>query len=159
MPFAKRHAFELLFRRHRQELLAFAGQHCNHERRRPGPGGLFTLHPASRERQHRKPARLPVPDHALAEAVDTESATAWREGRLVFKGRELDDVLAQLGRYHQVDLVLADAKLRHLKVSGSFPTGDLDLALNTIAASLPVKVARRDAGHIALEAEGRLRPR
>jgi len=31
MPFAKRHAFDLLFRRHRQELLAFAGQHCNHE--------------------------------------------------------------------------------------------------------------------------------
>jgi len=95
----------------------------------------------------------------LAEAVDTESATAWREGRLVFKGRELDDVLAQLRRYHQVDLTLADAKLRRLKVSGSFPTGDLDLALNTIAASLPVKVARRDAGHIALEAEGRPRPR
>jgi len=31
MPFAKQHAFDLLFRRHRQELLAFAGQHSNHE--------------------------------------------------------------------------------------------------------------------------------
>jgi len=96
---------------------------------------------------------------SLAEAVDTASATAWREGRLVFKSRELVDVLEQLGRYHQVDLALADAQLRHLKVSGSFPTGDLDLVLNTIAASLPIKVVPRDEGHIALEAGGRLQQR
>jgi len=86
----------------------------------------------------------------LVEAADTASATAWRDGRLVFKSRPLDEVLAQLGRYHTVDLALDDASLKHLKVSGSFPTGDLDLALNTIAAGLPVKVARRGMGQVAL---------
>jgi RNA polymerase sigma factor (sigma-70 family) len=31
MPFSKRHFFDFLFRQHRQELLAFAGRHSNHE--------------------------------------------------------------------------------------------------------------------------------
>lgn len=82
--------------------------------------------------------------------VETGAATAWREGRLVFKSRPLDEVLVQLGRYHAVDLALDDVSLKSLKVSGSFSTGDLDLALNTIAAGLPIKVVRRGAGQVAL---------
>jgi DNA-directed RNA polymerase specialized sigma24 family protein len=31
MPFSKRYFFDFLFRQHRQELLAFAGRHSNHE--------------------------------------------------------------------------------------------------------------------------------
>jgi transmembrane sensor len=89
-------------------------------------------------------------DIKLLEAVDTDSVTAWRENRLVFKGAELGEVLEQLGRYHAVDLMLGDASLQHLKVSGSFSTGDLDLALNTIAAGLPVKVMRHGAGQVVL---------
>jgi transmembrane sensor len=86
----------------------------------------------------------------LFDAVDTDSVMAWRENRLVFKGAELGEVLEQLGRYHAVDLMLGDASLQHLKVSGSFSTGDLDLVLNTIAAGLPVKVARLGAGQVVL---------
>jgi transmembrane sensor len=89
-------------------------------------------------------------DMKLLEAVDTDSVTAWRENRLVFKSAELGEVLEQLGRYHAVDLTLADLSLWQLKVSGSFPTGDLDLVLNTIAAGLPVKVARHGAGRVVL---------
>jgi transmembrane sensor len=89
--------------------------------------------------------------------VETDAATAWREGRLVFKSQTLDEVLAQLGRYHAVELALDGASLKRLQVSGSFPTGDLDLALNTIAAGLPVKIVRRDAEHIVLTPEGSAR--
>ncbi|MGR9088206.1 MAG: FecR family protein [Gammaproteobacteria bacterium] len=88
--------------------------------------------------------------------VKTDVAAAWREGRLVFKNQALDEVLVQLGRYHEVDLMLADAGLRHMKVSGSFPTGDLDLALNTIAAGLPVRIVRRQGRRIAVESDRRV---
>jgi transmembrane sensor len=87
----------------------------------------------------------------LPRRVETDAATAWREGRLVFKRQALDEVLAQLSRYHAVDLRLDDASLKRLQVSGSFPTGDLDLVLNTIAAGLPVKVARHGTGQVVLE--------
>jgi transmembrane sensor len=89
-------------------------------------------------------------DMKLLDAVDTDSVTAWRKNRLVFKSTELGEVLEQLGRYHAVDLMLGDASLQRLKVSGSFSTGDLDLALNTIAAGLPVKVARLGAEQVVV---------
>jgi ferric-dicitrate binding protein FerR (iron transport regulator) len=39
-------------------------------------------------------------------------------------------------------LPLGNPQLGHLKISGSFPTGNLDLALNTVAAGLPVGIVR-----------------
>ncbi len=82
-------------------------------------------------------------------------AASWRSGVIVFKGQRLDAVLQQLSRYHNVGLSAGNPRLAALKVSGSFPTGDLDLALNTIAVGLPVKINRQHAGNILLEAAGK----
>jgi len=78
---------------------------------------------------------------AVARA-DMDAATAWQKGRMVFKGQPLSVVLEQLGRYHDVSLQVQGARLQTLKVSGVFPTNNLDLALNTIAGALPIKVTQ-----------------
>ncbi|MBK8816156.1 MAG: FecR family protein [Methylococcaceae bacterium] len=87
----------------------------------------------------------------LASKDDFKEIASWREGRIVFKGQRLDVVLEQLSRYHAVKLSTGNSSLASLKVSGSFPTDDLNLALNTIAASLPVKIANKGLGNIVLE--------
>lgn len=74
--------------------------------------------------------------------ADTDVATAWQKGQLVFKGQPLNVVLEQLGRYHDISLQVPDSRLQSLKVSGVFPTNNLSLALNTIAGALPIKVAQ-----------------
>jgi transmembrane sensor len=86
----------------------------------------------------------------LAQSTDPADASAWRENRMVFKGQTLATVLEQLERYHNVRLATQDPKLQALKVSGSFPTDNLDLALDTIAASLPVKITRNGANGVVL---------
>lgn len=86
----------------------------------------------------------------LAQSTDPADASAWRENRMVFKGQTLATVLGQLERYHNVSLATKDPKLQNLKVSGSFPTDNLDLALDTIAASLPVKITRQGANGVVL---------
>jgi transmembrane sensor len=91
----------------------------------------------------------------LADTADTNAIAAWREGRIIFKGQRLDSVLQQLARYHDFKLSVAHSGLASLKVSGSFPIGDLKLALNTIAASLPVKISRQNAGSIILVPAGK----
>lgn len=93
----------------------------------------------------------------LANKGDFKEVASWREGRIVFKGQRLDVVLEQLSRYHAVKLSTGNSSLASLKVSGSFPTNDLNLALNTIAASLPVKINRLDADHIALASSGKVK--
>lgn len=82
---------------------------------------------------------------------------AWRDGHIVFKSQPLATVLEQLSRYHAVKLSVSNTKLAALKVSGSFPTGDLDLALNTIAASLPVEVSGLHTGNVVLLSTGKLK--
>lgn len=95
--------------------------------------------------------------YPLADNGDANDVAAWREGRIVFKGQRLDAVLQQLSRYHAVKLGIGNSKLAALKVSGNFPTKDLNLALNTIAASLSVKITRQGTGSVVLGFQGKAR--
>lgn len=74
--------------------------------------------------------------------VDTDVASAWQKGQLVFKSQPLSEVLDQLGRYHDASLQVQGSRLQTLKVSGVFPTNNLNLTLNTIAGALPIKVTQ-----------------
>lgn len=76
------------------------------------------------------------------ESVDVAATTAWRSGQLVFRAQPLGEVLAELERYHAVKLVVTSSRIMTTKVSGTFPTDDLALALKTMAAAIPIKVTR-----------------
>jgi len=78
-------------------------------------------------------------------SADINEVTAWQKQQLVFKGQPLSRVLAELERYHNVTLQIADARLKTLKVSGSFPSDNLALALTTMSSALPIKVVSLQA--------------
>ena len=82
--------------------------------------------------------------------ADIDAATAWQQGQLVFKGQSLSVVLEQLGRYHDASLQVQGTRLQKLKVSGVFPTHNLNLALNTIASALPIKVTQLAANSFVI---------
>jgi transmembrane sensor len=85
-------------------------------------------------------------DVSEVERVDAHAATAWREGRWVFKGVALDEIAEQISRYHDVDLQVGDAELARLKLSGTFKINDLDGLLAAIEATLPVKAVTVGGG-------------
>lgn len=87
-----------------------------------------------------------------ATANDIATATAWRQGQLIFNGRRLADVLAEIGRYHEVQIRLPDPKLAELRVNGSFRTEQLDSMLQAVATLLPISVKRISEREIVLEA-------
>lgn len=87
---------------------------------------------------------------ALPPKLSIDSVTAWRRGKLVFDNRRLDDVLAEIGRYHNVQLQLADPKLADNKVSGTFFIDRLEGNLATIANSLNLTVQHPNSGEIVL---------
>lgn len=70
---------------------------------------------------------------------DVASVTAWRKGQLIFRNRRLDDVLSELGRYHDIRIRLQNRALGEMRVSGTFHIAELDDTLNAISAILPVK--------------------
>ncbi|MDD5411689.1 MAG: FecR family protein [Methylobacter sp.] len=71
---------------------------------------------------------------------DVAGLTAWRQGNLVFRNRPLDDVLAEVGRYHDSRIRLQNESLGKLRVSGTFHTVELNDTLNAIATILPVNI-------------------
>lgn len=88
--------------------------------------------------------------------TDITAATAWRRGQLLFRGRPLGEVMAEIGRYHDVVIRLRDPKLAGLRVNGNFRTEQLDNLLNAVATLLPVKIKRLGEREIVVEASDTL---
>ena len=83
--------------------------------------------------------------------VDLQTVAAWEHGKLIFDEQPLEDVLNQIARYHTVEFQIADPKLRNIKISGSFKTGNLQLLLETLEAGFPVKAEFIDSQHVRLK--------
>jgi transmembrane sensor len=54
------------------------------------------------------------------ERLDADRATSWRNGKLVFEGERLADVVAEMNRYSRETLEIADPALEDRRVSGVF---------------------------------------
>ena len=68
-------------------------------------------------------------------------ADAWTRGMLVVDNVRLADLVAALGKYRSGHLGVAD-EVADLRVTGSFPLTDIDLALASLVPALPVKFER-----------------
>lgn len=89
--------------------------------------------------------RLSFDDTGLLSAierVDTAARTPWLTGKLAFKGTALAEVIAEVGRYHEVVLELRDPRLADLAVSGTFSARDLNGFIAKLEAMLPLKARR-----------------
>lgn len=72
---------------------------------------------------------------------------AWHEGAIVFDGVPLVDAIAELNRYTDTRLVVADASINGLRVGGRFRTGDVDGFLEALTRAFPV-TTRRTSDHL-----------
>ncbi len=76
------------------------------------------------------------------QGVDVDKVLAWEEGRLVFELTPLSQVLEQIERYRPGVLMIRDARLGALKVSGTFQLDRLDEGLATLEKVFPLKIER-----------------
>lgn len=85
-----------------------------------------------------------APDTGLGRAytIDASAATAWRHGELVFNRQPLGDVIAEVGRYRRGRIVIVDASIRRLLVTGNFDLHDTDSFLESLQTALPVSVTK-----------------
>ncbi|MCX7099923.1 MAG: FecR domain-containing protein [Methylobacter sp.] len=82
---------------------------------------------------------------------NSQTLTAWEQGKLMFADQPLEDVLTQIARYHTVEFQIDDPKLRQLKISGTFKTANLQLLLETLEAGFPLKAKIIDSQHVRLQ--------
>ncbi|MBL8271700.1 FecR family protein [Steroidobacter sp.] len=69
-------------------------------------------------------AKLAGPGVIDVAAVDANLNTAWRERRLVFASRPLDEVVAEFNLYNPMPLTIRDPALHEVRISGAFYAND-----------------------------------
>ena len=88
---------------------------------------------------------------AVAEmpAPEVERRLAWRQGMLSFDGETLEQVVAEVGRYTNIQFIIADPELRELQVGGYFRSNDLTALTELLETAFGVDV-KRDGQRIIL---------
>jgi transmembrane sensor len=76
--------------------------------------------------------------------VDLSQLLAWTEGRLVFSGARLDAVIAELERWYDVKIELADPRLAERTFTGTFGDEPARQVLEVVSASLGLRLERGD---------------
>lgn len=70
------------------------------------------------------------PDEPVAtEEIDSDEVAvklSWREGNLIFRGESLEEAVAEVGRYTEVQFVFLDEESKQVRVAGWFKAGDVD---------------------------------
>jgi len=84
--------------------------------------------------------------------IEPASAGAWRQDLRAYTDRPLAEVLSDLDRYHQAELVIVDEQLSQLRVTAVFPTADVEQMLGALESVLPITVASVDADRIEIRA-------
>jgi transmembrane sensor len=84
------------------------------------------------------------------QTVDISELGAWREGRLVYRGASLLEVVSDANRYYEGSIALASNALGELKVSASFRSDQIELLLDMLTETLPVRVYRESNDKVVI---------
>ncbi|HEX5776694.1 MAG TPA: FecR domain-containing protein [Caulobacteraceae bacterium] len=113
---------------------------------RPAPARKIT-------RGERLDSRQGEPLQALP-AIDPAEAAPWAQGRLVYENASLAEVVADLNRYSVTPVELGTRQLGELRVTAALNQDQVGQFLSSLPATLPVRIARGDAGEVVIEPAG-----
>ena len=84
-------------------------------------------------------------------------ADAWTRGMLVVDNTRLEDLVHELGRYRRGHLGVAP-EVADLRITGSFPLHDTDLALSALLPTLPVQIEQHTPWWVTVVAKAEVAP-
>ena len=84
-------------------------------------------------------------------------ADAWTRGMLVVDNARLEDLVREIGRYRPGLLGVAP-EVADLRITGSFPLQNTDLALSALLPTLPVQIEHRTQWWVTVAAKTEARP-
>jgi transmembrane sensor len=86
---------------------------------------------------------------------DIAASLSWRSGNLIFRGETMQDALAEISRYTNIQFELGDdEKMKQLPIAGMFKTGDVDALLEVFKNNFNVSHERLAPDRIRLTYAG-----
>ena len=90
--------------------------------------------------------------HWTVREADPVAAAAWLHGRLVYKAAPLSEVVADMNRYSEKKIVIADATVATRQLSGTYRAGDIEGFVKAVQDYGLARVASNDEGEVELTA-------
>ena len=113
-----------------------------------GAGGqAYRLHPGQRL-DHMEGARVTQVATAQADEV-----LGWRNGRLVYRGQPLGEVVADLNQQFSTPIRIDDPELAAAPISGVLILDSQDAVIRRLSLLVPIRAVRSDAG-VVLRRDG-----
>jgi transmembrane sensor len=84
----------------------------------------------------------------MSGGVGVADHLAWMDGRLVFVGAPLDDVVQRLSRWYDIDVRLGDKSLAQVQFSGTFRSENPDNVLSLLSASAGARLTRSGSAYV-----------
>lgn len=84
-------------------------------------------------------------------SADAAQVTAWQRGKLVFDGTPLADALAEVQRYRRAPVRVLDERAARMRVSGEYDVAGIEVLIDALPATLPVRVQRAADGSVLVE--------
>jgi transmembrane sensor len=78
---------------------------------------------------------------------------SWRDGVLEFEGEPLSEVVAEVSRYTELQLVISDSELGNLRIGGRFGVGETERLLDALESGFGVRVTRGEGPIVRLSLE------
>jgi len=82
--------------------------------------------------------------------VNVQDLGAWRSGRLVYVDARLREVIADVNRYYDGKVELADERVGDLQLTTAFRADQIDRMIEVLTRALPIAARRMDERHIVL---------
>lgn len=76
---------------------------------------------------------------------------AWRAGEIIFDGQTLRDAVAEIERYTEARIVIADSRTATLRVGGRFRTDNVPAFFDALQSALPVSIRRDPNGAVYID--------
>jgi transmembrane sensor len=90
-------------------------------------------------------------DRTDLQPVNAASIAGWRDGRLQYMDEPLGTVIGDIARYSSRRIVIEDAQVRQLRITGIVFQHNVDGWLASLQATLPVQILKGEDGTVRIE--------
>lgn len=87
------------------------------------------------------------------EPGDIARKLSWLDGRLVFAGESLEEVVAEVSRHTPIVIEVNDPTLKKLRIGGQFKAGETDALFDVLESGFGIEIKRISEDHVQLNAK------
>ncbi|MGS2723349.1 FecR family protein [Porticoccus sp. GXU_MW_L64] len=99
------------------------------------------------------PVEMHSEDIVEHDAGEVIRKLSWLDGKLVFAGESLEQVVTEISRHTSMRIDVADPALKTMRIGGHFQAGDTDALFYVLESGFGIQVNKLNENHVELQAK------